>query len=107
MNEESVYGGGDSLWRTWVSVGWAVRGCSSICVNPGGGCGGGGAETVADGLLLLLLLVPKLLKGFMSIARLRGRDDREDGGEEGVYSWPRKEEIAPCVGDLGGAVPQT
>jgi hypothetical protein len=61
----------------------------------------------ADGGLLLLLLVVKPLKGFMSIARLRGRD-REDGGEAaGVYSWPRKDEIAPWVGDLGGAVPQT
>jgi hypothetical protein len=55
----------------------------------------------------VLVLVEKPLKGFMSIARLRGRD-REDGGEaEGVYSWPRKEEIAPWVGDLGGAVAQT
>jgi hypothetical protein len=48
-----------------------------------------------------------LLKGFMSSVRLRGRDDRDEGGDEGVYSWPRKEETVPCVGDFGGAVPQT
>jgi hypothetical protein len=42
----------------------------------------------------------------MSRVRLLGRD-REDGGDEGVYSWPRKEETVPWVGDFGGAVPQT
>lgn len=48
-----------------------------------------------------------LLNVFMRRVRLRGRDDREDGGDEGVYSCPRKEETVPWVGDFGGAVPQT
>ena len=103
MKEERVYGGGDSLWRSWFNVGCALCRSSSTCAD--GAVGECGCEI--DGGLLLVLLVVRLLKGFMSIARLRGRE-REDGGEEdGVYSWPRKEEIAPCVGDLGGAVPQT
>ena len=58
--------------------------------------------------LLLLLLFDELLpvNVFMRRVRLRGRD-REEGGDEGVYSWPRKEETVPCVGDFGGGVPQT
>jgi hypothetical protein len=43
----------------------------------------------------------------MRRVRLRGREDREEGGDEGVYSWPRKEDTVPWVGDFGGAVPQT
>ena len=49
----------------------------------------------------------RLLKGFIRRVRLRGREDREEGGDEGVYSWPRKEDTVPWVGDFGGAVPQT
>jgi hypothetical protein len=99
-----VYGGDASLWRSWFNVGCCGF-CSSSSYCVAGTIGDCGCE--AGGGLLVLLLVEKPLKGFMSIAKLRGRD-REDGREaEGVYSWPRKEEIAPWVGDLGGAVAQT
>jgi hypothetical protein len=42
----------------------------------------------------------------MRSVRLFGRD-RDEGGDEGVYSWARKDDTVPCVGDFGGAVAQT
>jgi hypothetical protein len=41
----------------------------------------------------------------MRRVRLLGR--RWEGGDDGVYSWPRKEDTVCWVGDFGGAVPQT
>jgi hypothetical protein len=52
---------------------------------------------------MLLLLPPKV---FIRRVSVLGRD-RDDGGEEGVYSCPRNDETWICVGDFGGAVPQT
>jgi hypothetical protein len=68
MKEERVYGGGEVLCRTSLSVGYILFGSSGMV-----GCN-------------------EEWKGFMRVVRLLGL---RDVGDEGVYSCPRNEETVP------------